>query len=260
MKKALFQLLVMVLFFTGIWFGLSRIDILGDTTLKKIGEETEEKIGSLLLKQIDLQYPKASRDTLVSAIHAIHEQLCRANGLNPENKALMVYESAIVNAAVLPGKRIIVFTGLLGHTDNADELAGILAHELAHITENHVMERMISEFGTTLLLTLSGMDAGSEVFANILRILTTSAFSREQEREADRKAIEYLSNAEIDPIHLANFLLRISTLENGGKRVPEWVSTHPDARERATIILKKRNKMEASFSPIYEGDWKELIK
>jgi len=250
--------LVSILVFALIWFALSRIDFLGDTTTESIGKETEEKLGNLLLKQVELRYHKTRNDSLLRVINEIHERICHSNDIDSKSIRIHVFESSTINAAVLPGRNIIVFTGLLSFADNAEEFAGVLAHELGHITENHVMDRMMTEFGTTLLLMISGMDAGSEMIANILRILTTTAFSREQEREADQKAIDYLTAAEIDPMYLGNFLLRVST-KNGGRNIPEWVSTHPDSRERAAKIFEQREEIDKLFTPLYTGDWNELV-
>jgi len=258
MTKAAVQLSISLLLFATIWFALSRIDFVGDTTTESIGRETERRIGDLLLKQLDLKYQKADDDSLLAVVDMVHRRICEANSLDPDSIAVHVFDSATINAAVLPGRNVIVFTGLLQFAENAEEFAGVHAHELGHIAENHVMERMMSEFGTTLLIMMSGMDAGSEVIANILRILTTTAFSRDQEREADRVAVAYLEEAGINPVHLGNFLLRISTRESG-RRVPEWVSTHPDSRARAAEIFEKSGQMDSEFEPLYDGDWEGLF-
>ncbi len=258
MKRTAIQFLIPILLFAAIWYGLSRIDFVGETTTGSIGRETERRIGDLLLRQLDLKYQRVDNDSMLTVVDMIHRRICEANGLNPDSIAVHVFDSATINAAVLPGRNVIVFTGLLSFAENAEEFAGVLAHELGHITENHVMDRMMTEFGTTLLLMMSGMDAGSEVIANILRILTTTAFSRDQEREADQKAIDYLTTAEIDPMYLGNFLLRVST-KNGGRNIPEWVSTHPDSRERAAKIFERREEMDKEFAPLYAGDWDELV-
>ncbi len=257
MKKVFLQFGISILLFAGIWLALSRIDFLGDTTTETIGRETELKIGEVLLKQMDLKYRRSGNDSLLTVIDQIHRRICEANDIDPESITVHVYESTTINAAVLPGRNVIIFTGLLGFTENAEEFAGVHAHELGHITENHIMERMMAEFGTSLLLMLSGMDAGSEILANILRILTTTAFSREQEREADDKAIEFLTAANIDPLYLGNFLLRIST-SDASRKIPEWVSTHPDSRNRAASIFEQRKEIEMEFGPLYTGDWDKL--
>ena len=257
MKKASVQLLLSILLFAGIWFLLSRIDFVGDTTTETIGRETEERLGKLLIRQLELNYSKTRNDSLVSVVNSIHQKISDANDIDPESMTIHIFNSSTINAAVLPGRNIIVFTGLLEFTENAEEFAGVLAHEMGHITENHVMDRMMAEFGTTLLLMLSGMDAGSEIVANILRILVSSAFSREQEREADLKAVEFLAAAHIDPLHLGNFMLRISTKETSGP-VPEWISTHPDSRRRATMLFEKSDETEIEQKPLYNGDWQEL--
>ncbi|MBP3191343.1 M48 family metallopeptidase [Natronogracilivirga saccharolytica] len=262
MKKPLLQLFLSILVIAGIWYGLSRIDFLGETTTESIGRETEKKLGELLLKQLELQHPRSANDSLLSVIENIHRELCDSNGVDPESIDIHLFDSSVINAAVIPGRNIIIFTGLLDYTENADEFAGVLAHELAHITENHVMERLQREFGITLLMTLSGMDAGTEIISNVLRILTTTAYSRQHEREADEKAFEYMVETGWDPAHLANFLLRISTKTRDGVTAPQWIQTHPDPRDRAAAIIEKSNKLsldEDAFRPVSDSDWQSLV-
>lgn len=262
MKRLLLQLLISILVIAGVWYGLSQIDFIGETTTESIGRETEKQLGNVLLKQIELQHPRSGNDSLLTVIENIHREICDSNSIDPKSIEIHLFDSSLINAAVIPGRQIIIFTGLLEHTENADEFAGILAHELAHITENHVMERLKREFGITLLMTLSGMDAGTEVISNVLRILTTTAYSRQHEKEADEKAFEYMMETGWDPTPLANFLLRISTKKQDGVPVPQWIQTHPDPRERAAAIIKRSKDHaleEHAFRQVLDGDWASLV-
>lgn len=260
LKKAAGQFLISILLFAGIWFSLSRIDFVKNTTTETIGREAETKLGKLLIKQVDLQYRKSQNDSLQAVIDLVYRQLCDANDIDPSSIDIHVYENTTVNAFVLPDRQIVFFTGLLQHTENAEEFAGVLAHELAHIEKGHAMDRMIKEFGTSLLLTLSGTDGNSGMIANLLRMISTSAFSREQERDADHTAITYLSNSRIDPANLANFLLRLSTMESNRTQIPGWLNTHPDSKDRAAEIIERRENSQTAHPPLYSGDWDELIR
>lgn len=141
--------------------------------------------------------------------------------IDPSSIDIHVYENATVNAFVLPDRQIVFFTGLLQHTENAEEFAGVLAHELAHIEKGHAMDRMIKEFGTSLLLTLSGTDGNSGM--------------------------------------IANFLLCLSTMETNRTQIPGWLNTHPDSKDRAAEIIERRETSQTAHTPLYSGDWNELV-
>ena len=111
----------------------------------------------------------------------------------------------------------------------------------------YVMKKMVKEIGLTLLIALAAGDAGPEIVKETIKLLTSTAFDRAQESEADATAVELLSNANIDPKYLADFLFRISV---SGTEIPKhlnWISTHPDSKERAGIILSLRKNK--SFTP-----------
>ncbi len=260
MKKATAQLFLALLLFFGLWYSLSLINYVDETTGENLEKETEAKIGSLLLKQIDLKYRATQNDSLFAVVDDIHRRLCEANGIDPETIDVHIFNSDIPNALALPGRNVVFFTGMLHHTENPEEFAGILAHEIAHIENHHIRDRLTREFGLTLLLTISGMDGAPEVLANMLRMISSRAYSREQEREADQTAAEYLVSAEIDPIHLANVLLRLSGMQaHNDQPLPGWISTHPDPRDRADALMQDHEGEPVEIRPLYAGNWKELM-
>ncbi|MBP9083328.1 MAG: M48 family metalloprotease, partial [Bacteroidia bacterium] len=91
------------------------------------------------------------------------------------------------------------------------------------------------------------------------KTLSGTAFDREQEREADMKAIELMSKAEIDPTHLANFLFRLSANDSDFSDELELISTHPGSKERAAQILTEIKNKKIAPIPFEFGDW-ELIR
>lgn len=250
---------MMVLIFLGVWFLLSRVDYLGSRTAQSIGKETEEKLAGLFLKQLDFQYNKVRDQELLSVIDEIHQRLCEANGIDPESIRIHVYHSPTVNAFVIPDRNVIFFTGLLKYAENAEEFTGVLAHEIAHIEKNHVMKRLVKELGLGFLLTMAGMDGTSEAIRNALRILGSAAYDREQEREADSYGVTYLANADIDPVHFSNIMMRLASEHGSVTQIMQWMSTHPDSRERAAEILRLREEMEFEAIPLYDGNWAELV-
>ena len=142
-----------------------------------------------------------------------------------------------VNAFALPGGRIFVFTGLLDRVQRPEELAGVLAHEMAHVTERHGLRKLITAGGPYYVLrlfvsdeqaTLSAISAGSQM-------LVSQYYSRDVEREADNLGWHYLMAANIDPRGLADFFQLLTEGENYSG-VPEIFRSHPATRERIATL------------------------
>lgn len=146
-----------------------------------------------------------------------------------------------VNAVALPGGRVLVFDGLLKQIQSPDALAGVLAHEIGHVRERHVMQAMLREFGISMIL--SGFRSG---MTNTLGRMTTLRYSREAETEADNWARTRLAQEDISPVPITKFLL--GTSEQGTDAQYEmaaYLSSHPDPASRAD-----------AFSAAYRSDLK----
>lgn len=125
-----------------------------------------------------------------------------------------VIESRQINAFCLPGGKIIVFTGILPVAENDDQLATVLSHEIAHALAHHSNER--------IALKESGR----------VSVLTQKAFSRQQEAEADHIGVFLMTFAGYDPEEAIRFWVRMSQMNQGAQRIPEFLSDHPSDAER----------------------------
>jgi predicted Zn-dependent protease len=133
------------------------------------------------------------------------------------------------NAFTLPGGRIILHSGLIQFCEGPAELAAVIAHEIGHAEQRHVVDRLMAEVGVSVLLSfISGGDPS--VVHQLSAWLLTNVFSRSQEREADAFAHALLIKTRISPHHLGSFFERIDEQENSYD-LP-WLSTHPSHDER----------------------------
>lgn len=139
------------------------------------------------------------------------------------------------NAAALPGRRMIVFNGLFEEVENPDALAGIIAHEIAHVRRRHVATAMIRELGLGTVVTLFGGGAVASSGGGLLSL----NFTRGAEAEADGDAIEMLRRAKIDPRKTKQAFDRFRALE---MNLPAWASSHPPSADRGA-------RFAASFDP-----------
>jgi predicted Zn-dependent protease len=175
-----------------------------------------------------------------------------------------------INAFALPGGFIGVHTGLLEATRNEDELAGVLAHEIAHVTQRHIARAIHANSRQSLLSTaimLGAMIAGaaggsSDVMQAGMAVAQGSAaqaqinFTRANEHEADRVGISALADAGFDPYGMASFfdVLSRQNTRAPDERAPEFLMTHPvttsriaEARDRAREYEQVRSVDSVSY-------------
>ncbi|MCA1654182.1 MAG: M48 family metallopeptidase [Sphingomicrobium sp.] len=145
----------------------------------------------------------------------------------------------IFNAAALPGAQIILFKGLLLETHDSDAVAGVLAHEVAHVRRRHVTQALIREFGIGSLIRLfaGGIGANTEQLVSL-------SYTRANEAQADADAIVMLRAAHIDPRPTARLFAKLAkqTGERDGDATGygQFLQSHPVSLERA-------KKFAASF-------------
>ena len=161
-------------------------------------------------------------------------------------------DSKIKNALTLPGGHVLIFRGLLDFARNGDEIGGVLAHEIAHVARRHPLAVAIERANTFLLFgLLIGDVAGGTAIAGLGQVLLGAAYTRAAEREADATAIEILNKAGIRGGPLADLLVRAEE----GTNVPELISSHPGAKERALVIRRLARGRESAFSG---ADWQTV--
>jgi predicted Zn-dependent protease len=165
------------------------------------------------------------------AVRAIMARLEAAIEANPGYEFhVSLVKSDLVNAAALPGGKVVVYAGLLAEAGSAEEVAGVLAHEICHVLHRDSLRQLIGRLGSGALLglLLGGGDlAGLAARAGELDHL---AYGREQERAADRGGVALLARAGLPPRALPAFFERLQAKEGG--RLPEFLSTHPDTAAR----------------------------
>lgn len=196
---------------------------------------------------------RASLDRLVARLSAAAQA--------PRRFKVVVVDWGLVNAFAAPGERIVLTRGLIEKALGADEVAGVLAHEMGHGLEMHPEAGIVRALGlaaaTDLLLGGSG-----GTIANVGVLLAQLSYTREAEREADVHAIRILRESAVSPQGLAEFFARIDKDEQGGKapRVGsgslDLLRTHPQSAERARLVA---SQPRYSATPALSApDWSAL--
>ena len=165
---------------------------------------------------------------------------------------VVVFDDESANAFAMPGGKIGVFTGIFRVADNPDALAAVIGHEIAHLTENHVMAR--ARRGTwTELATIMGSAAtglGRSVRDGV-NVTMSLPFDRRQESEADIVGLDYMAKAGYDPrasIHLWKNMAELKA----GQRVPEFLSTHPSDDRRMDDLVRSMTSALVTSAQAHE--------
>lgn len=152
----------------------------------------------------------------------------------------IVLDSEILNAFALPGGHVFVSRGLLAKFDNEAQLAGVLGHEIGHVTARHVDERMSQIL--TAELAISGIGAASSsdlalLAAKAIGQGTLLKFNRDQEQEADVQGLKYMTRAMYDPTGMLQVLEVLAEASEGSRQL-EILSTHPNPKRRIKAVRK----------------------
>lgn len=157
-----------------------------------------------------------------------------------------------INAAALPGQRIVILDGLFAVVDHPDGLAGIVAHELAHVRRRHVAAGMIRQMGIGTLVTLAGGGTAAGAGGNILAL----SYTRAAESEADADAIAMLRRAGIDPAGTARAFDRLRAIDLD---VPSFARSHPPSLERSRLFAGSRRAGVAYRPALDAAAWSTVI-
>jgi len=261
MSRVAAQFALLAILFFGLWFLLSRFDYMRLLRVDELTKEAEHNLAGLILDELQKGGDELGSDTVLSIVGGIKERLCAANGIADSSITLHIIVKDEVNAISLPDRQLVVYTGMIGYCKTPEELSGVLAHEIGHIQHGHIMKRLRKEVGLSMLTTLAGGDAGSEIARETARFLSSTAFDRELESDADAAAVHMMAKADIDPQAFADVIFRLSREKNDIPKRLEWLSTHPNTADRCAEILRLRKQETFHNRPLAdEASWSRCKK
>ena len=200
--------------------------------------EKEIAIGKQLAQEVERQAKIVDDPVIAEYVNRVGQNLVR----NSDAKVpftIKVLDSEEVNAFALPGGFFFVNSGLILKADSESELAGVMAHEIAHVAARHGTRNAtrgeLAQIAMIPVMVMSGGWAGYAIYqgAHLAIPMGFLAFSRANEREADYLGLQYMYKAGYDPTSFVDFFEKIQTLE---KRKPGTVakvfSTHPMTDDR----------------------------
>lgn len=158
-----------------------------------------------------------------------------------------VVKDAEINAFAIPGGHVYVTTGLINAADQANELAGVMAHEIAHGVERHSTEQMTRAYGLNLVAGLvlgQNPETYQQILAQVAGGGAMASFSRDAEREADRLAVGWLPAIGFHPDGMATmFEELLKNRQRSPNAVDKFFSTHPLTESRISDVREQINSM-----------------
>ncbi len=262
MKKLIFQGSVIIIIFLSSWFCFTQINWVKIFHIQQVTDETEKKLGDVLLEVVLKSEDENKSPQVNKTIDSIVNHICIENNIAKDQITVHVVQKDEINAFAMPNGHLIVYSGLIQNSDNQEELIGVLCHEIAHIQLNHVMKKMLSEMGLSVLITMSSGNGSPVIIKEALKRLSSLTYERGLEKEADLKAVDYMIKANVNPSAFANFLFKQSLNENEASKYLRWVSSHPDSRDRSVYINEyiKNNSTSNYISILNSKTWDNLKK
>jgi predicted Zn-dependent protease len=233
---------------------------LGDVTASRYSAQQEHDLGRMWLKMFRSRVKTINDPLMQDYFEGLLYKLASNSELKDRRLETVIVDNPTINAFAVPGGVIGVHSGLFLNTDNEAQLAGVLAHEIAHISQRH-FSRSMDKARQSTIPTLAGLLAGVVLAATvgadagIAAITATQAaaldnqlrFSREHEQEADRLGMETMSKANMDPAGVpAMFEKMNANMRYARSKPPEFLLTHPltdsrisDSKNRARLYPRK---------------------
>jgi len=227
---------------------------LGEASQSGFSPQTERRIGEAIM--VDVHHDRSLVDDteLTDYLNNLGYRLVASSEGNRQDFEFFVLRDSTLNAFALPGGYIGVHTGLILAAQSESELAAVLAHEIAHVTQHH-LARIIAKQEQSMVTTLAAlavailaarsspqMANAAMATAQATSIQTQLDFTREHEREADRIGIQTLAQAGFDPRGAVSFFERLQKSSRLYEyNAPEYLRTHPITSER---IADLQNRLE----------------
>jgi predicted Zn-dependent protease len=220
-----------------------------------------EKVGQYYIKHITSEKREITSHEITDIIDKVKNRICENNNIDPRTIKIHIISSNDINAFALPGGKIVINAGIIKCSRSVEEIAGVIAHEIAHIEKKHTMKILTRLVVMNAIVKMISSTIG-RIRAETLKFLSTTAYSRETEEEADETAVQYLNNCKIDPAGFANLMQRLSIREPVIYQKFTFISRHPNSEQRAIKILEKRNATTIKYQSILDNpsEWSKITK
>lgn len=257
--------------------GYATLAIAPQALARFIPDEVVNSFADGLEKSVIKSSKRCDSQAGQDALNKIARRIVSGAG-DPPTFSLRVFDirnagkTKLVNAFALPGGRMVFSAGLIENAGSADEVAGVLAHELGHVALHHPEAAIVRVYGLQMFLSLFTAGQGAENLGSIAGVLAVLQYSRAAEADADAYAVQVMEKAKVDPKGLQTFFTRLLKKKSSGetgkktddstsfsKRIEpftELFSTHPGTDDRIARLKPRAGGTEPAI--LSDAEWKDL--
>ncbi len=247
------------LLLAGLFYGLRQA---GSASIAILPKSLDEKLGDFAIDNMDVGGSVVDDPVLTQAVERIMQRLVPNPEASPFKFKPRVVEASTINAFALPGGPMVVYTGLIRTAETPEQLAGVLAHEMAHVTRRHGMQRIAQSLGVVagIQLLFGDVTGVAAVAVEVLRLGAVNSYGRDQEHESDMDAVRTMVAAQIDPRALAEFFEILRKKEGAGSSLVAFLGTHPDLSQRIRDVELSAEKVKLGETKPLLDNWAEVQK
>jgi predicted Zn-dependent protease len=266
-KPVIAGLALLGLFLAGLVFLWTQKDRIADYIANKIPVEWESSFGDRVFQQFESEGNMLTNSVWDGPVSNITARLLPVVEKSGYEFKFHIMSDTNVNAFAIPGGHVVILTGLLESAKTPEEIAGVLAHEIAHVTRRHSLRNIVKSAGLIITLqALIGDTSGLLGFATeASRYLLQQKFSRDFEREADDTGWSYLVQANIDPRGMTHFFEKLRDMMNSSgdasmEGMLALANTHPTSQERIDRLTAKWEQTEKKSGFVDLGEWSKPVE
>ncbi len=231
--------------------GCVKNPVTGGRQLALISESQEIEIGAASHPEILSEFGMVENPALQDYFSRMGLELAKVSHRPDLPWHFTVLDSDVVNAFAVPGGYVYLTRGILAYMNNEAELAGVMGHEIGHVTARHSVTQISQQqllglglgLGSVISPTFRKMSDLAQTGLGVLML----KYSRDHERQSDQLGVQYMARAGYDPEQLSRFFEVFTTMREGsGDAIPGWLSSHPAPPDRiqATEAAARRIKSE----------------
>lgn len=271
MSKSSFSIRTWLMFCLSVIFifGCSRNPVTGKRELSFMSTSQELAMGTQSDPQVVAEFGLYEDEKLQAFINEKGQKMAKVSHRPDLDYEFKILNSPVVNAFALPGGYIYFTRGILAHFSNEAEFAGVLGHEIGHVTARHSAQQytnqMLSQIGLIVGLVVSPTvrQFADEISQGVQLMLLSN--SREHESQSDQLGVEYSTKIGYDANYMANFFQTIGRISesSGAGEIPTFLSTHPNPADRFTRVHQLaeewQNKLQLPDYKVNRESYLDLI-
>ena len=246
----------------------SELPDFGDGSSATLSPADERRLGEVFAREVRARLALVDDPGVEEYVDSVGRRLAAASDTPGQPFHFFVVAEDDINAFAGPGGYIGINAGLITNTESEGELASVIAHEMAHVTQRHIARRFEQQARSSIpvfagivaavVLGTQSPDLGQAAAAAAIgsAVQTTLNFSREAEQEADRVGFQMFDRAGYDPRAMPAFLKKLQSAKRYARKAPEYLSTHPLTTSR---IADLQARAEQSPRPGHKDSLRYLL-